>query len=247
MSDTATTKSYQVALLLFQGVDMLDVTGPVEVLSHVSHSQSPALSSQTFEIKTVASGASVVAASSLQVEVDFLLEEIRPRITEFDMLVVPGAALPILQPLLESGAPELDLIRAFAAIQAPAERPRILFSVCTGAILLGAAGVLSGLTVTTHHHALDTLRDICAGVNHTRGDSPPRIVRRRFVDGGCVAGTKVQVITSGGISSGLDATFYIVCRLTTAETASFISRVMEYGWKEPEDGAWPPRFQVALD
>ena len=62
------------------------------------------------------------------------------------------------------------------------------------------------------------------------------------MDGGYVRGSKVQVITAGGISSGLDATFYIVCLLAGAETASWIARVMEYGWREPARGLWPRGF-----
>lgn len=60
-------------------------------------------------------------------------------------------------------------------------------------------------------------------------------------------GSRVQVVTAGGISSGLDATFYIVCLLAGAETASWIARVMEYGWKEPEDGVWARGFHWGGD
>ena len=117
----------------------------------------------------------------------------------------------------------------------------ILFSVCTCAFLLAAAGVLPGLTVTTHHHALDKLRNLCSRVH---GDQPPtQIVCRRFVDGGFLHGTRVQVITSGGISSGLDVTFYLICHLN-AEIAAHLSRVMEYGWTETDDRAWPIQFDA---
>jgi transcriptional regulator GlxA family with amidase domain len=52
------------------------------------------------------------------------------------------------------------------------------------------------------------------------------------MDGGVINGDAVQVITAGGVSSGLDASFYVVRLLTTTEMAAFVSRLMEYNWNE---------------
>ncbi|KAJ5580293.1 Cytochrome monooxygenase xanG [Penicillium hispanicum] len=231
---------YRVGVLVFEGADILDFTGPIEVLSHASYARDSGEANPVFKIQIIAQVASTLTANSLNVETDILLADALEILAEFDILVVPGATLSTVQNLIDRGSPELDLVRRYATAQP--KRPRILFSVCTGAILLGAAGILAGITATTHHQAINALRDECAHAS-APNTVPPHIVHRRFVDGGMLKGTMVQVITAGGISSGLDATFYIVCRLTSAETASSISQIMEYGWSEPPDCDWPARFQ----
>lgn len=256
---------YKVAVLIFHGADILDFSGPIEVLSHVSQKDSQNTGNHNhdnnnpnpplFEITTIAREEIITTSCSTKIKADHLLSTIYPRISTYDILIVPGAAPTLIHDLIEHDTPEKDIVRAYARTNP--SRPRIIFSICTGAVLLGAAGILPGTTVTTHIHALEVLRGICSnasgsgsgsaslsgtGTGTGTGKEIPRIVRRRFVDGGYVRGTRVQVITAGGISSGLDATFYIVCLIAGAETASWIARVMEYGWREPESGLWPRGF-----
>lgn len=245
---------YKVAVLIFHGADILDFTGPIEVLSHVSQHKDRGNDRPLFKITTIAREETVTTSCSAKIKADLLLSTAYPIISSFDILIVPGAAPTLINQLIEHDTPEKDLVRAYARTNT--SRPRIIFSICTGAFLLGAAGILPGTTVTTHQHALEVLRGICSSNVESGGRSGsgsgngngnankdiPRIVRRRFVDGGHVRGTRVQVVTAGGISSGLDATFYIVCLLAGAETASWIARVMEYGWREPESGLWPRGF-----
>ena len=85
------------------------------------------------------------------------------------------------------------------------------------------------MTVTTHHRAVDVLREICERFNGKNG-TPTNVVHKRYVDGGLLAGGSVRLITAGGISSGLDATFHIVSMLASSDMAEFVSRVMEYEW-----------------
>jgi transcriptional regulator GlxA family with amidase domain len=87
------------------------------------------------------------------------------------------------------------------------------------------------MTVTTHHHGLDRLREICARSNDAEA-AATNVVHKRYIDGGLLRGGSVRLITAGGISSGLDATCHIVRELTTAEMANFVVRVMEYDWRE---------------
>jgi transcriptional regulator GlxA family with amidase domain len=134
--------------------------------------------------------------------------------------------------MVDANVPEVELIRRFAHLpRIASKQPRLLFSVCTGAFLLGATGVLSGLTVTTHHRAMNTLRDICVKFGN-KSEPPTNVVHKRYRDGGVIKGDAVQVITAGGVSSGLDASFYVVRLLTTTEMAAFVSRLMEYNWNE---------------
>ncbi|KAJ5318077.1 hypothetical protein PENANT_c004G07723 [Penicillium antarcticum] len=231
MSSASPNQYYKVGVLLFPGVDILDFAGPIEVFSHVSHNRNPDNPDRMFDVKTIARSPVNRAASSLTVHSDMLLSEALEQVSEFDILVVPGGPTAILQPLLGDNVPELDLIRKFAALPQSSSGTRILFSVCTGAFLLGAAGVIAGMTVTTHHHGLDRLREICAQSNDAEA-AVTNVVHKRYIDGGLLRGGNVRLITAGGISSGLDATCYIVRELTTVEMAKFVVRVMEYDWRE---------------
>ncbi|KAJ5664904.1 uncharacterized protein N7477_007352 [Penicillium maclennaniae] len=94
---------------------------------------------------------------------------------------------------------------------------------------VGAAGVLGGMTVTTHHRAVDELRDVCDRFN-THGSA--HVVHKRYIDGGLLKGEAVQLLSAGGISSGLDASLHLVRQLTDPAMAAFVSRVMEYDWSE---------------
>ncbi|KAJ5775107.1 uncharacterized protein N7511_000118 [Penicillium nucicola] len=224
---------YKVGVLLFPGADILDFAGPIEVLSHVSHNRNPDNPDRMFDITTIARTKVNRAASALTVHADILLPQALEKVSEFDILIVPGGPPSILQPLLGDNVPELDLIRAFAALPQSPKGTRIVFSVCTGAFLLGAAGVIAGMTVTTHHKGLDQLREICTRSNGAAAET--NVVHQRYLDGGFLSGGNVRLITSGGISSGLDATCYIVRDLTTAEMAGFVARVMEYDWCDAGD------------
>ena len=103
----------------------------------------------------------------------------------------------------------LDWIRAQAA------RVEHVLSVCTGALVLARAGLLDGLGATTHHSAFDLLR----------AEAPTAEVYedRRYVDNG-------QVITSSGISAGIDMALHVVARLLGSEAAQATADYMEYRW-----------------
>jgi len=232
MSSASPNQYYKVGVLLFPGADILDFAGPIEVLSHVSHNRNPDNPDRMFDIKIIACSAKIRAASSLTVQADMLMSEALDCISDFHILVVPGGPPSVVHPLINANGPELDLIRKYAALPPAAESgTRILFSVCTGAFFLGAAGALAGMKVTTHHRALDALRDICARSNVPDGPSTT-VVHQRYIDAGLLKDGGVRVITAGGVSSGLDATCYIVSQLVTGDMASYVARVMEYDWCE---------------
>lgn len=233
MAATEPKQYYKVGVLLFQGVDILDFTGPMEVLSHVSHNRNPDKPDRMFIIETIARTSIIHAASVMTVKADRLLEKAMEELAEYDMLVVPGGPPAVIQPLVEGNAPEVNIIRKFATLPlSESRKPRILFSICTGALILGAAGILSGMTVTTHHRAVEVLREVCARFGD-KNEGATNVVHKRYMDGGYLKGDSVQLVTAGGISSGLDATFHVVRQLSSPEMAAFVSRVMEYDWAEP--------------
>jgi len=88
-------------------------------------------------------------------------------------------------------------------------------SVCTGALLLAKAGLLDGLEATTHHGAIDLLRQT----------APKTTIHadRRFVDNG-------RVVCSAGVA-GIDMSLHVVARLLTREVAEKTARQMEYPWQ----------------
>jgi transcriptional regulator GlxA family with amidase domain len=90
-------------------------------------------------------------------------------------------------------------------------------SVCTGALLLAKAGLLDGLPATTHFECLELLRDL----------APKASVQpdRRYVDNG-------TVLTSAGISAGIDVSLHLVSRLHGKETAAKVAAYIEYHWHD---------------
>jgi transcriptional regulator GlxA family with amidase domain len=96
--------------------------------------------------------------------------------------------------------------------------------------LLGAARVLSGLKVTTHHRALEQLQALCDAPSAdglAAGAKTEVVGGKRFVDAGVVK-DGLRIVTAGGISSGLDATLHLVEMVKDRATADFVCRVMEY-------------------
>ena len=232
MSSPSERQYSKVGVLVFTGADLLDFTGPMEVLSHVLHNHNPEDPDSMFTIETIARTPTIRSICSITVKVDKLIEDAVNDIAEYDMLVVPGGPPNMIQPLLEDNSPEVDFIRKFANLPLPSsQKPRMLLSVCTGSFLLGGAGILGGMTVTTHHRAVDALRDICERFSE-KNDPPVTVMHKRYKDGGNLKGGAVRLVTAGGVSSGLDATFYIVRELAGPDMAAFVSRLMEYDWTE---------------
>ena len=223
---SVTGKRYNVAVLVFNGVDVLDFAGPIEIFPHASLNKNPDNPDRIYKCLTVGRTRTIRAAYSLTVATDLLIQDALLDLDQFDMLVVPGGPPAVLSTLLTADSLELELVTAFAKLEPKSlgSEPRTIFSVCVGAFFLGAAGILGGLNVTTHHRAVEQLGQICRGV----GSEPASIVQKRFVDGGLSKLGRVSVITAGGISSGLDASLYIVSKQVSKDMADFISRVMEY-------------------
>jgi transcriptional regulator GlxA family with amidase domain len=195
---------WNVGILVFDRVEVLDFAGPFEVFSRVR--LTPGIDSRRseesapFSVFTVAaSRASIRTTGGLEVVPQHSFAE-APRI---DLLVVPGGFG--TRALLDDRE-VLDWIRDTAA------RSRLVTSVCTGSLLLAKAGLLQGRRATTHWGALDLLESLDAGV----------VVERelRVVDDG--------VVTSAGVASGIDMSFVIVEKLFGRAVADETARYIEY-------------------
>ena len=197
-------EKWNVGIVIFDGVEVLDFTGPFEVFSRtrlVSGQEARrSEESAPFKVFTVAKSREPITAIGGLVVVPHHAFAEAPRI---DLLVVPGGFG--TRPLLNDQE-TLDWLRRLAA------GARQVTSVCTGALLLAKAGLLAGKRATTHHLALDLLESLNAGVKVERG--------LRVVDDG--------VITSAGVASGIDMAFYVVEALFGREVADETARYIEY-------------------
>lgn len=192
-----------VGILIFDDVEVLDFAGPFEVFSRTR--LTPGLDSRRseesapFSVFTVGrTRAMIQATGGLQVTPHHSFAD-APRI---DLLVVPGG---FGTRSLMSDTETLDWIRTIAA------STRRVASVCSGALLLAKAGLLEGKRATTHWGALDLLESL-GGVRVDRAS--------RVVDDG--------VITSAGVASGIDMSFYVVEQLHGREVADETAHYIEY-------------------
>ena len=101
-------------------------------------------------------------------------------------------------------------------IRQASEKAELVLSVCTGALLLAKTGLLDGLEATTHHGAIDLLRQT----------APQTTVHadRRFVDNG-------RVVCSAGIAAGIDMSLHVLARLLGSDVAVRTAQQMEYPWQ----------------
>lgn len=186
-----------VAILIFDEVEVLDFAGPFEVFAVADE----VAGGETFNVFTVAETPGTVRARhGLKVVPTYTLENC----PQPDVLIVPGGIG--TRPLL--GKPAL-----LEWLRVKTKRAELAMSVCTGALVLAKAGLLDGLRVTTHHHALGLLAEL----------APTAIVdpAARFHDQG-------KIITAAGISAGIDASLYAVARFLGEAAATATAEHMEY-------------------
>ena len=193
-----------VGILIFDNIEVLDFAGPFEVFSRTR--LTPGVESRRseesapFRVFTIAKTREPVTATGGLVVVPQHGFAGTPRI---DLLVVPGG---FGTRALLHDAETLDWIRETAA------KARQVTSVCTGSLLLGKAGLLQGRRATTHWASLDLLDSLGVGVTVERSS--------RVVDDG--------VITSAGVASGIDMSFYIVETIFGRAVADETARYIEY-------------------
>ena len=216
---------YDVGILIFPGADLLDFTGPHGVLSHVSYNNNPVTPEHVFKIQLIAATEEVTASDPITVKRHISIDDARKQLENFDILIVPGGPLPIIQGLVNANGPEFQFVKAF--IHNSKNEERILMSVCSGAFVLGATGVLAGKTATTHSLALDGLKDICQEATQKLGGGDTKVMKARYVDGGLTK-SGMRVITSGGISCGFDASLYLASLKTSESASNFAAMVLEY-------------------
>lgn len=202
-----------IAILLFDHITALDAIGPYEVLSR--------LPDATVRFVAAEPGLQRADTGFLALTADYGLGDV----VDPDVLIIPGG--PGTRDLLED-AEVLEWIRTAHATS------RWTTSVCTGALLLGSAGLLKGLPATTHWAATDRLADYGADA-----------VSARIVEHG-------KVITAAGVSAGIDLGLRLAQLAAGDAVASAIQLVIEYDPQAPLDTgslakATPETVTLALE
>jgi transcriptional regulator GlxA family with amidase domain len=156
-----------------------------------------------FQVFTVAEEAEPIrTANGLSVNPDHDLANC----PQADVLVIPGGW---------GSRAVMKNDRILDWLKQASEKAGIVLSVCTGSLILGRAGILDGLAATTYHTAFDALAEAAPKTEQRPGE--------RFVDNG-------KVITSAGVSAGIDAALHVVEKLTDRATAQQTADYMEYRW-----------------
>ena len=188
-----------VAIVCFDGVDELDAIGPYRVFAGAADlGEDVAVS-----LVTVEPAAQVTSSHGIRLGVDGTLAAAEP-----DLVVVPGGGWNARGAQSAWAEAERGVIpEAIAALHHDGVP---LAAVCTGTMLLAAAGLVAGRPATTHAGAIDDLREAGA-----------EVVDARVVDDG-------DVVTAGGVSSGIDLALYVLEREFGESVATSVARNIEY-------------------
>lgn len=159
---------------------------------------------------------------------DTTIAEARTRLSDFDILVVPGGESPIVMEMMKGGGPEVEFIKEFNAMG----EGKVILTICTGALLVAASGALKGMRATTHHMAVEAMRGIDGSVDvvsHVGGGGVGRYVDCEKNEQG------VRVVTAGGVTCGMDAALFVAELTVGREMAAFLALVLEHDWKRVEN------------
>jgi putative intracellular protease/amidase len=192
----------QIAILLYDRFTALDAIGPYEVLSRLPDTTVVFVAGQAGPVATDTRMLSLVAAAGLD------------QIPHPDIVLVPGGPGQATGPLMEPG-PVHDWL------QAVDRHSSWTTSVCTGSLILAAAGLLTGHRATSHWLAMERLADL--------GAQP--VSERVVIDG--------KYITGAGVSAGIDMSLTLAGRIAGKETAEAIQLMIEYDPQPPYSAGSP--------
>jgi len=203
-------KPLNIALLVFDDVEELDFQGPWEVLTMVNTVRRfKKIEGQDHVYLVSEAGGRVTCAKGMRVEADHSFATA----PQADVLLVPGG---------QGTCREVNNLRLLTWVAAQAANCLWVAGVCTGAMVLAAAGPGRGKRLTTHWAAIGELR--------RRGEAGEVVEGRRWVVDG-------NLVTSAGVSAGIDMAIWLVAQLHGEDMARTVVRMMEY------DPAPPVRFQ----
>lgn len=197
----------QIAILLFDRFTALDAVGPYEMLSRAPGAQTVFVAERTGPVRNDSGSLALVAEKTLG------------EVPSPDMVIVPGG--PGQSAQMENAA-LLDWLRAADATSTWTT------SVCTGSLLLGAAGLLRNRRATSHWLALEALKEF--------GAEPTG--ERVVLDG--------KYVTAAGVSSGIDMGLTLLGRIAGDDAARTVQLLTEYDPQPPYDCGSPEKAPAAL-
>lgn len=208
---------FNLGFVIFPGITQLDFTGPYEVLSRLGTPPSLTTQSRFDRVET-----HVVAKTMAPVASDRGLSFL-PTVTfetcpPLDLICIPGGG-GVIDALADSATVDF--------VGRQGRQARYVTSVCMGAFILGAAGLLKGRRVATHWAYTDLLTLV--GATHEKG----RVVR----DG--------NIITSGGVTAGIDFGFSVVAEVAGEDVARAVQLGIEYDPSPPFDAGHPDKASDA--
>ena len=200
--DLSPTRHRTVGILIFEGVEVLDFCGPFEVFATTAlPAADGSRGDRPFDVMAIAETAGLVECTGgLLIQPNATIADHPP----LDILVVPGGRGTRRE---QANAVLLDWVAG------QCRQTELTTSVCTGAFLLANRGLLDGRRATTHWASIDRLRQAAPAVTV--------LDDLRVVDEG-------EIVTSAGISAGIDMALHVVARLHGAEVAAATARNMEY-------------------
>ncbi len=199
--------TFNVGFVIFPGLTQLDFTGPLQVLARLPQSATHIVAK---------SPAPVPSDCGLGLVPTHTFANCPP----LDLICVPGGNRGVVQAIGDRETMEF--------VRAQASRARYVTSVCTGAFILGAAGLLQGRRATTHWAYVDLLPLV--GATHEKA----RVVK----DG--------NVITAGGVTAGIDFGLSVVAEIAGEAVARAIQLGIEYDPAPPFDSGHPDRAPAAV-
>ncbi|MEX2334418.1 MAG: DJ-1/PfpI family protein [Pseudohongiella sp.] len=191
-----------IGIYVYGQVEVLDFSGPFEVFTTACRL---CADGEPFNVFLVGENSGVVTArAGFRVLADYGINDDHPPL---DVLIVAGGM----------HQPEMEKPQVMHWIASVSSRARLVASVCTGAFLLAQAGVLKTHTVTTHWQDVADLRALFPLLTV--------VDNVRWVDTG-------DIVSSAGISAGIDMSLHLVRRLHSHELASMTARQMDFDWRQ---------------
>ena len=195
-----------IGILGFDGVEVLDFAGPYEVFTTAERVCVREDFGNQFKVVSVSSQNVFTARAGLSMNAQFSLESA----PELDVLIIPGG-------VTTQAEKDPELINWLSNVGPNVE---VLASVCTGVFILASANLIGDREVTTHWEDISDLRAKFPNLKIAEGV--------RWVDNG-------QLITSAGISAGIDMSLHLVSKFGGRELALLAAKQMDYRWQETQN------------
>jgi len=196
----------RLGIVVFDEIEVLDFCGPFEVFSVTRLNEERRREEPSpFEVLLVSQfNRTITTTGGMKVQPDFTFENC----PALDILIVPGGW---------GTRSEMNNEAMLSFVRARAMNVEILASVCTGALILGSAGLLDGLRATTHWRSLQMMQELFPEVTV---DSESHVIQQG------------KIITSAGISAGIDMALHIVSYYHGENVSRSTARHMEYPFPE---------------